>query len=44
MEKILRDHYGQDLTDVLNNESTRSGALINSTQQQIESEEFFCRF
>ena len=42
--KILRDHYGQDLTDVLNNESTRSGALINSTQQQIESEEFFADF
>ena len=42
--KILRDHYGQDLTDVLNNESTCSGALINSTQQQIESEEFFADF
>jgi hypothetical protein len=41
---ILRDHYGQPKIDQLDGDYNRVNSLINSTEQDIESEEFFNEF
>ena len=42
--EILLNHYGKDITDVLNNHSNSTQSLVSIEQQHLEQENFFEEF
>ena len=42
--EILLNHYGKDITDVLNNHSNSAQSLVSIPQQHLEQEKFFEEF
>ena len=42
--EILLNHYGKDITDVLNNHSNSAQSLVSIPQQHLEQEKFFKEF
>ena len=42
--EILLNHYGKDITDVLNNHSSSAQSLVSIQQQHLEQENFFEEF
>ena len=42
--EILLNHYGKDITDVLNNHSNSTQSLVSIQQQHLEQENFFEEF